>query len=175
MTNFFEQLPDGIQDHIRGITKTSGLPENEDSLELMAEAWIGKKEAFEREIENQNMEEVESLDKDSSKGALVMTFSGSLINVGPMLEGKRSVDYTSIGIREDVPESAHHDASDLAQNIEVDQDVEFNDGPVSSTSPAYKIAVFREVMSADEEEQALANATVMLTKEFTDINKTLIM
>ena len=36
----FEQLSDTIQDHLRQIVKTSGLPANEESLELLARGWL---------------------------------------------------------------------------------------------------------------------------------------
>ena len=175
MESFFEELPTTVKEHIRDITRTSGLPDGDESLDLMAEAWLGKKEAFEREIELQNMEEVDELNKDDERGALVMTYSGSLVNIGPIDDGKRVSEYTSIGIRSDVPDSAEHDQSELAYNVNVDCEVEFKEGPVTSTSSVYKIAVCKDDLSVEDQEQALSNATMILSKEFADINKTIII
>ncbi|MCP4091758.1 MAG: hypothetical protein GY746_18490 [Gammaproteobacteria bacterium] len=141
----------------------------------MSEAWLEKNDAFEQEIDSHDMEEVEGLLKDDARGALVMTYSGSLINIGPVVEDKRKVEYNSIGIRGDVPNAAEDDSSILGNDIDVNSEVEFEAGPVSTTSAAYKVAVCKDDLSIDEQEEALSNATMILTNKFADINKTLIL
>ncbi|MCB1308854.1 MAG: hypothetical protein KDK30_11765, partial [Leptospiraceae bacterium] len=131
MGAFYEQIPTALQKHIKGITRSSGLPQSDDSVELMSEAWLNKKEAFERELEARNMEEVASLDKYDERGAVVMTYSGSLINIGPLMGDTRQVEYSSIGLRADVPDSADHNAALLMEDVEVDREVSFEEGPVS--------------------------------------------
>jgi hypothetical protein len=175
MGEYFGQIPLSVKDHIKDITRTSGLPNNDDSLELMSEAWLGKMEAYDREIDSHDMEVVSTLDKDDDRGAIVMTYSGSLINIGPQVSGKRTVEYSSIGLRSDVPDTAEHNASILSKDVTVDQEVEFEEGPVSSSSAAFKIAVCPDNFSVEDQEEALSNATMVLSKEFADINKTLIM
>lgn len=174
MSEFFLQLPEDVQEHIRKITKSSGLPDNEESKELMAEAWLSKKEAFEREIKGLEMEEVRSFDKDDERGALMMTYSGSLLNVGPSSQRGRAVEYTSIGLRSDVPDSLEFDEGTFKQNVSVGGEAVFTDGPLSKTSSVLKIAVFNEDLEPEEEQEALSNATMVLTREFADINKTVI-
>ena len=175
MGECFDRLPVNLRDHIEDITKTSGLEYNDESLEKMAEAWMEKKNAFEEKIQSLSMEELDSFAKDDEKGALVLTYSGSLLSVGPVENNVRVVEYTSIGIRADVPKSAVGKSSVLADDIEIDKEVKFKSGPVKSTSQVYKIAVFKEELSAIDQLETLNNATIALEEEFTHINKTIIM
>ena len=46
MEDFLTQLPYDIQDHIKRITKTSGMPDNEESYEKIAEGWFEKQKTF---------------------------------------------------------------------------------------------------------------------------------
>ena len=120
-----------------------------------------------------NMEEVEFLERADERGALVMTYSGSLLKIGPLLEGGRKVEYASIGLRKDVPELASKEGSELETDVEVDADVRFSVGPIRKSSPVFTIAVLNEELSPDEQEEKLAQATQLLTREFVEVNKTL--
>jgi hypothetical protein len=175
MSNNFSQLPSDVQKHVSEITRSSGLPDTDESKELMAEAWLAKKEAFEREIESLEMEEVDLFESDDDRGALVMTYSGSLLNVGPSNETGRSVEYTSIGLRSDVPDSLEIDAAELKSDVTIGNEASFKDGPLSRTSKILKIAVFNEEMNPEEEQEALDAATMVLTQEFAEINKTVVV
>jgi hypothetical protein len=174
MGEFYNQIPAEVQSHLKDIIQTSGLPDTEESLEQLSEAWVEKKKAFEREIESIGMEEIDYLEKDDTRGALIMTYSGSLVNIGPINDGKRKAQYSSIGLRHDVPDMAENESSVLNNDINLDEAVEFKKGPVRSTSAAFKIAVCKDILDAGEQEETIGNATLILTKEFTDINKTVI-
>lgn len=174
MGEFFDQIPAEVQSHLKDIIQTSGMPDNEESLELMSESWIEKKNAFEREIESAGMEEIDYLERDDTRGALVMTYSGSLINIGPIIDESRKAQYSSIGLRHDVPDMAEDEDSTLKSDINIDEVIEFDKGPVKSTSAVFKIAVCKDIVDLEEQEEAISNATMILTKEFTDINKTYI-
>lgn len=175
MGEFFDQIPANLQSHLRDITKTSGLEYGDESLERMAQAWLEKKNAFEDKIQSLFMEELESFPKDDERGALVMTYSGSLLNAGPVKDDARSIEYTSIGIRADVPDSATGDDAVLEEDIEVDKEIKFKSGPIKSTSAVFKIAVCKEDVSVEDQEETLSNATLALEEVFTKINKTLIL
>jgi hypothetical protein len=173
MGEYLDQVPEEIHDHIRQITKTSGLPDTEESVEQMAKGWLDKQEAFEAKLSELNMEEVDELGAQEERGALVLTYSGSIVNVGPIVEGVRRAEYVSIGLRQDVPESATHAEAVLGEDIAIDEVVTFESGPIKKSSPVYKIAMNREEMEAAEEEQKLTEATQVLTSEFVEINKTI--
>ena len=61
-----------------------------------------------------------------------------------------------------------------ASDIRTGSAAEFTDGPIKKSSPVYAIAVFKETLEAEDEENRLGEVTLMLTKEFLDINKTVI-
>ena len=74
MGEYLEQIPEGIRDHIKQITGTSGLPDTEESVEQMAKGWLDKKQAFEDKLSELNMEEVDEFGAEEERGALVLTY-----------------------------------------------------------------------------------------------------
>jgi hypothetical protein len=173
MGEYLNQIPVDIQNHLRQITRTSGLPDTEDSLEMIAQGWLEKKERFDRHLSRNSLEEIDVLEKSDSRGCLAMTYSGSLVNIGPLREPGRNVQYVSIGLRKDVPESASHQGSKLEKDVKVGATVEFATGPVQSTSPVFKIAVTTEDLDLDEQEATITRSTEILTREFVKVNKEL--
>jgi len=175
MGEFLDQVPEDIRSHIRQITKTSGLPDTEESAEEIARAWLEKKQTFESKIDELGMEEVDSFQADEDRGALMLTYSGSIVTVGPLSEGARNVEYVSVGLRQDVPESATNPTSNLAGDVVIDEPASFTTGPVQKTSAIYKIAVATEELDLEEESEMLSEATQVLTDEFVEINKTIVV
>lgn len=170
----FSGVAEEVRPHIQSLVKTAGLPDTEESLELLAGGWLEKQNTFFEETKRQNMEETDAFEIDDPRGALILTYSGSLLTVGPEQEDGRSVDYVSIGLRHDVPETASAESASIISEIRKGSAAEFKEGPISRSSPVYAIAVFRDSMEAEEEENRLGEMTLMLTKEFLDINKTVI-
>jgi len=174
MGEFFEKIPDYIKDHIKEITKRSGMSDNEESLEKISEGWLEKEKIFEQEISNMKMIEINSFEKENPKGALILTYSGSLINLGPLVDNVRKVSYASIGLRQDVPELATNDLSVLDSNIDIDDIIEFKVGPVKRTSAVYKISVCEEELSAKEQEKNITKAATVIIDDFVEVNKTIV-
>jgi len=174
MGQTFDSLDPFIQEHVRPLMKPSGLPEGDESLEALASAWLEKKETFENEVASQGMEEIDFFAKDEERGALAMTYSGSLINIGPLVDGKRLCEYASIGLRKDVPDAASEDESALEADIESDSPAAFTKGPVRKTSPILKIAKFKKAMAPEVEEEKLSEVTQIITDNFVEVNKTVI-
>lgn len=170
----FDALEPIIQDHIRQITKTSGLPSTPDTYEMMADAWLEKKTCFEEALANNDMEEVSFFGRAEARGALILTYSGSLINLGPQTDGLRRCEYTSLGMRTDVPTSAVEEASVLAVDLEADEPAQFEKGPIKSSSPVFKIAVAKAKMAAEAEEALLTQVSQELAQDFVEVNKTVI-
>jgi hypothetical protein len=175
MGEYLDQIPENIRPHIREITRSSGLPEGDESVERIAQGWLEKKSHFEEQIGKFNMEELQRIEDDDQRGFLVMTYSGSLLTIGPIVEDTRNAEYTSIGLRSDVPESASNEESRLDGAVEVDEVATFAVGPIKASSPIFKIAVFSEQMDVDQQEEQLSTATQILTEEFVDVNKTLML
>ncbi|MBN1647365.1 MAG: hypothetical protein JW874_04970 [Spirochaetales bacterium] len=175
MGEYFDQVPAIVQGHIKSIADDMNTPEGEDKLETIAKAWLEKKDVFEEQIEKGGMEEVDSLSADDENGALALTYSGSLINVGPLVDGSRKIGYTSIGFRTELPANAEVDDANLKGDLSVDEIAEFSNGPVQSTSKLFKIAIFKEEMEAEEEEEALDQVLTVIGEGFVAVNKTIVM
>ncbi len=170
-----DRLESHIQEHVRLIAKTAGIPQTEEALEDIARAWWEKKESFEQKIQAEGMEEKEHLAKDDVLGAVLLTYSGSLLLLGPLGEDNtRRAGYFSIGLRQDVPDAAEVEKASLKKDVSVDSEVFFEKGPIQKSSPIFKIAVPREELAADDQEELLGNVTQVITEDFVEVNKTVI-
>ncbi|HSV93326.1 MAG TPA: hypothetical protein VLH81_09635, partial [Desulfobacterales bacterium] len=112
-------------------------------------------------------------EKTDDRGCLAMTWSGSLLNIGPIRDGSRLAQYASIGLRKDVPEASTKPASQLGADVRVGAPVSFTVGPIASSSPILKIAVTGEEMDLEEQERLITRATEVLTREFVKTNEDL--
>jgi hypothetical protein len=171
----FNMIAPRAQDHVRKLISRAGFPDNDESLERLAQGWLDKQASFFEQTKKFSMEESSHFDMDDPRGALVMTVSGSLVTLGPLLDGHRSVKYLSIGIRKDVPETIEYGRSILADDIDKDGYVEFEEGPFRRSSPVLSIAVIQKQITALAEQGLLDKATAMLTRDFIDANKTTIV
>ena len=174
MGETLDQLPPEIRVHIKAITQSAGLPDTDESFEKIAQGWVEKKKIFEEQIAESGMIEVDNLAADDEKGAVVLTYSGSLILIGPLVEGFRKAGYNSIGIRKNVPDSLIKESSKLAADININAPIEFETGPVKSTSSIFKIAVCKEDLPVEDQETKISEVTVIMTSEFVDVNKALV-
>ena len=170
-----ESIPEHIRRHIRDITATSGLENNEESVEKIAGGWLEKLRLFDDRTVGLEMEEVDSLPEDNTDAVLALTWSGSLVSIGPDREGSGRVEYTSIGLRAVVPESAVSEEAVLDGPIEIDRSISFLTGPVRNTSPIHKIAVCSSRLDNEEQQEAVNSATQVLKDEFVAVNRTIIL
>ena len=170
-----EQISEKVQGHVRRLVSSAGLPDTEESLEAIAQGWLEKKEIFENQVSESGMDEVSSILSDDERGCILMTYSGSLINIGPLVDGVRKADYASIGLREDVPAFAEHDAAVLEHNVEVDASAVFSSGPVQKSSPIFKIAAPPEELEPEEQLELLSDVTQIISEDFVEVNKTIVI
>jgi hypothetical protein len=148
----------------------AGLADTENAEELLAQGWLEKHEAFEHHTTARGMIPVDSFKRDEPSGALIMTYSGSIVSVGPMTDGERDVAYASIGVRRDVPQMSVKQDSRLATDARKDEVLQFREGPVQQTSPVFAIAVFQKALPPARENAALVEVTQVLAERFVDIN-----
>ena len=174
MGEHYSAVADQVRDHLQSLVKTAGLPDTDEALEALAEGWLEKQSSFHEQTKANDMEEAESLELEDGRGALIMTYSGSLLTIGPEIESGRMVEYTSIGLRRDVPESLKREDSVLSLDVTRNNVVEFEVGPIKQSSPVYAIAVTKEELTAEAEEELLGEVTMMLAEDFVEVNKTLI-
>lgn len=173
MSDYTDKLTNTIKTHLVGVLDSSGLPKTKEVLETLAQVWFGKKDLFEAQIRALDMQELESFAADDPRGALLLTYSGSLVSLGPLEKGGRRVEYASIKLRTDVPHLAMRDNSRLEADLKIDHDVNFIEGPVKSTSSLLKITACGADVSPEEQEKRIREATIFLTNGFMKINRTM--
>jgi hypothetical protein len=140
MGEFLDRIPGELHKYIEAILKDVGFPEEESFRERIAECWIEKKDVFETQVAKFNLKEDVALSKNDPRGALALTCSGSLVHIGPLKAGKRSVIYSSLGFRVEQKEASRNTESVLKEDLSVDKPIVFEKGPVKKTSPVYKLA-----------------------------------
>ena len=175
MGDNFSKVSEKVQNHLKQLSGSVQLTDSTaDPLEILAGGWLEKDEIFSRQIEENGMELSDLFSTSEIRGGLIMTYSGSLIKLGPLDENGRETEYTSVGFRTDVPEFLQQSNAQLSEDAEHDKPVRFRNGPIEKSSPVYRIALVKEEMESEEAEKLLTEVTHQLTEEFVEINKTLI-
>lgn len=175
MSEYLNIVSDKVKNHLKQLVVKAKLEDSEESLELMAKAWVEKLESYKNQVENRELLEVDKFEKDDERGALLITYSGSLLCVGPLENGVRKVGYTSIGLRTDVPEGAIEEHSEIAGDVSVDEAVSFKKGPIKKSSSIYKIAVVKKSLDKTKQIELLDDVTQILTDDFIEVNKTIVI
>ena len=173
MGSSFAKLPEHAQHRVRKMASELGGCED-DTVEQLSQAWLEKMHAFSEKMHRFGMVEVAELGKDEARGALIMTYSGSVLLIGPPVGGVREASYSSVGSRATVPPLAEHESSVLADDVRVNNVVTFSSGPVLRTSEVYKIGVCRTRMSVEEQAAQLSAAAGELSGEFAELNHTIL-
>ncbi|HDQ13231.1 MAG TPA: hypothetical protein ENN41_00245 [Sediminispirochaeta sp.] len=166
-------VPENIQKHLQFVAASFGLGQDVESIRRLAESWEEKLEAFENRMIELGMDEIDSFEANDERAALALTYSGSLLSIGPLVDGSRRIDYTSIGLRKDVPESIAEEACTLKYDMEVENQIEFEGGSIKKTSPIYKIVAAPESLNADEQEELIDEAKTSIIDTFVDLNQEL--
>jgi nucleoid DNA-binding protein len=174
MSDEIQGLSETVRSHLQRITRSSGLPDTEESFRRMAEVWLEKKRMFEAQIRALGMAEVDSFAKDDPRGTLLLSYSGSLISLGTLTAAGRRMEYASISLRADVPDLVITDGNGLAEDVHVDGEATFTAGKVRSTSSLLKIAVCATDVSPEEQDKRIREATIFLTNGFLKINRTVL-
>jgi hypothetical protein len=164
-------IPQKVKEHLRGLIGRSRLPETEETMQKLVEAWLLKKAAFQKMAEHGRFQNARVLGKDDKNGCLVLTLSGSLVVVGPLVEGKREIKYSSIGLRTDVPEALLVKDGRLAQDIECEKPIFLVDSELEKTSVVTDIAVALDNESEREQTAFLHKADNKLEGDFIRFNK----
>jgi len=154
------------------LLRGSALPDTPETLETLAGAWLEKKRLFESQVRALDMVEMQELRPEDPRGAILLTYSGSLLSIGPLRRSGRRIEYASIELRTDVPHLALAEGSALAAVLSGATAARLSGGPVESTSPVLEIASCREDVPPAEQEKRIREATIFLTNGFVTINRT---
>jgi hypothetical protein len=166
-----KHIPPKAGKHLAGLIKESQLPDNRQTMKKLSEAWLLKRALFYKMVEHENFKKVDNMPKDNKSGCIAITMSGSIIAIGPLVDNKRDIKYTSIGMRIDVPETLHVKAGRLAQDIVCEKSILFKQGPLEKTSPIMDLAVSLANASTQEQLVSLKKVNKKLQDNFIKVNK----
>jgi hypothetical protein len=166
-----EHIPRDVQAHLAGLITHSRLPDTEEMKRKLIESWLLKKASFQKMIEHGGFSHVERMVKDDASGCCVLTLSGSLVMVGPLVEGRREISYSSIGLRTDVPETYTVPDGVLAEDITCGQPVRLRGGKFEKTSAVTDIAARPEFEHRDAQTASLRRADGRLKSDFVRFNR----
>ncbi len=164
-------LPESIIKHLYDAAEAFGLETDEDTITRLGACWLEKKDAFDNLIIGKGMDDTGFFSSSDEKGALMLTYSGSLVSVGPMTNDGRRIEYTSIGFRGDVPPSLSRSGCSLSSNGELDKPLTFRNGPIKQTSRIFRIAVCPESLSAADQSELLGKTSAYIAESFAGMNQ----
>lgn len=165
-------VSDRIKNHLNSIVKKTGLDNR--STEIIFQGFMEKLQCFDNLVDKNSLKETSFFSEDNLNGAIIITYSGSLLSLGPVENGVRKVEYASIGARKDVPEIASEDFSKLDGHINQDSPVKFICGPIRQSSSVYKMAIVDPSLPFKTQEELLNNITRVLLEDFVEVNNTVI-
>ncbi len=171
MCNKLISLPEKIQRQIINITKFSSFTFNEESIEKIAELWILKENLFLEELKKNNMIEIDFIDANNKSASIIMTYSGSLLKLSPEKDGERTIEYTSLGLRTDVPDHLVVNNVKLAYDIIKDEPIDFKQSKLKTTSPVYKIGICKENLSEEDQLDSVDKFNDFILKSFIEFNR----
>lgn len=174
MNTIIQSVPESIAKHLTEVADKFGLDPGDDKAQKLQDSWLLKKDVFENKMIELGMDEVGIFDPTDERGALMLTYSGSLLSVSPLKFGERELEYTSIGYRTDVPESMTLDHVTLADYAEVDKSLCFKEGPIKQTSPLFKIVVTPDSLSEEDQYKLVDEAATIIVDTFVGMNKNLL-
>ncbi|MBU0934780.1 MAG: HU family DNA-binding protein [Spirochaetes bacterium] len=169
------ELPEEIRRQIDSLIPGSGLAgvDKDEARERFANVWLDKYDMFIGQIQSLDMVLVEELAADDERGAILLTYSGSLISLGTLREQRRWLEYASVKFRADVPELVKSSAVELAAAVRQDAVADFNGSPLKHSSSIYRIAVCPEGTALRDQEQRIREATIFLTNGFVKLNRSI--
>lgn len=182
----FRDLPPQIQKHLESVTESSGLPAGEDSLARITANWVEKRDLFQEQTGLLDMFEVPVFDPADPRALLILTYSGSLISLGPLPQGGdaddggdatagRHFEYASMPLRADVPSLVREEGVGLAGELKRDEPGHFSGSSIEQSSPLLHMVCCDAGVPEADQERRLREATIFLTNSFVKLNRTLTM
>lgn len=172
-TSAYDEVPARIQAQLDALLAETGKTASPEARERLAALWARKYRLFTGQTAALGMELIEELPVADDRAAIFLTYSGSLISLGPRRGKDRWLEYASIQLRSDVPDLVRGDRVNLTSAARLDQAAGFEGTSLKRSSALYRIAVCPAGISADEQERRVREATVYMTNGFIKLNRTL--
>ncbi len=166
-------LPKEVKRHLTGLAAELDREDDEAFLLELLAVWTRKATLFEDQARALHLELVDSVPRNDPRGALVLTYSGSLLSIGPDTDKTlgRWVEYSSIKLRTDVPDVLVDHGISFADGTQIGRGVEIIGSRISKTSPAYAIAVCPQNLPEEEQEKRIRESTIFITNGFMKYNR----
>lgn len=168
-------LPEAVRRHLAALADETSIQPREDALARLAHNWRAKQRLYEEQCDALALIPVERLADDDPRGFLALTRSGSLVSVGPLVDGARSLEYASISIRADVPPLVQSDAAAVDGEVATGHPIRLNNCPIEATSDLFTIRTFGEGVAPEEQTKRLREAMIFLTNGFVRENTSLVV
>lgn len=175
----FTALPQAIQKQLLWIAAEQERKDDAAFIDDLTEVWEKKAALFLDQIKAVNLELVESVSAGDMRGMMVLTYSGSLLSIGPVFQTatnvnfSRWVEYSSIKLRTDVPDIVSEWDAVLAADFGRDKPVKLENARIKSTSPSYLIAICPANLDEEEQDKRIRESTIYITTGFMKFNRTL--
>jgi hypothetical protein len=171
----FKKLPKEVRNHLNSLPGIAEIIKNPGMEDLLGDSWMQKEKIFMDQVHSYGMRIEHHIPQDEKKAFLILTYSGSILGVGPEGRGKKhQVIYASIGFRKDVPEKLIEENLKIKNEVKIDREVEFSGGTLKKSSPVYKIAVMPGEIAPGDQTRQIEDATRVITQEFVSINNTIV-
>lgn len=171
MSTIFSSLPEVIRKQIEAMASAPDAPKIADIREKLAANWAEKFELFNSQTKLLEMAETAKLEATDKRGLIALTYSGSLISMGPRSHNGRWLEYVSIKLRSDVPDIVSGTGVEIKGAVSQNAAMEFEQGPIQATSAIYRIAVCADSLSSEEQDRRIREAAIFLTHGFMKINR----
>ena len=174
-----DNLPEAIRKHLLGLAKEQGRAEDPEYLQNLADVWGQKEELFRKQARAVKLDIVESVSCKDSRGMMVLSYSGSILCIGPVfmtstnINFSRWIEYSSIKLRTEVPDIIMEKTASLPEDLGTGRPVRLENSRLKATSPAYLIAVCPEGLNEDEQDKRIRESAVFITAGFMKYNQTL--
>lgn len=169
----FQTLSPRIQGHLKSIAATAGMENKEDALVLLTTNWLEKRQMFLDQTQALKMISIDSFSIEDTRAVLLLTYSGSLVALGPQVGQGRNLEYASIKLRLDVPDLVKQQGVTLAEPLKIDHPGVFGHSALARCSDVLHLVTLEEGMSIPEQEKRLREAVIWLTNGFAKINRSL--
>ena len=163
-------MNDRIERHLKALYEKGAFGDL--PMERVEESWENKEKLFTGQAENLKLDEVDSLEPEENRAFLALTFSGSLLAYYADEGDGCRLEYSSIKIRQDVPEMIVERSISLVAGVARDKSAEFESRMLKKTSPLYRIAAAPEDLEPEKQNKRISEAMIFLSNGFVKINKT---
>jgi len=171
--NHYDALPEEIRRQIDAILADSETRSDGATKDSIAAVWSEKYRLFSSQVESLGMTMEESFAADDARAAILLTYSGSLVTLGPKRGKDRWLEYASIKMRTDVPDLVRGDRVTLDGPAGLGASASFQGCSVKKTSSIFRIAVCPAGASLDDQERRVREATIFITNGFIRLNRSL--